>query len=242
MQLTNSQHLRRGVRDAVPVALGYLAVSFTLGIAAKQAGLTAFQATLLSLTNNTSAGEVAGIGLIAVGASYLEVAFTQLVINLRYLLMSCALSQKLESDTPTLHRLLMGYDISDEIFGLSIAAEGRLSAFYTMGMILISAPCWALGTCLGVVVGNVLPARVLSALSVALYAMFVAVVIPPARKSRLMALVIALSMAASLLFDCIPLLSGVSSGTKIILLTILIAGGAALLAPVKEEEGEAHEA
>lgn len=242
MHPTNLHHLRRGAKDAIPIALGYLAVSFTLGIAAKQAGLTAFQATFMSLTNNTSAGEVAGIGLIAAGATYLEVAFTQLIINLRYLLMSCALSQKLEPGTPTLHRLLMGYDISDEIFGLSIGVTGRLSAFYTIGMIVISAPCWALGTCLGVVVGNILPARVLSALSVALYAMFVAVVIPPARKSKVLAAVVALSMAASLLFDLIPFLGGISSGTKIILLTVLIAGAAAVFFPVKDEEqeGEAH--
>lgn len=226
---------RRGLRDGIPIGLGYLAVSFTLGIAARSDGLTAVQATVMSLLNLTSAGQFAGLTVIAAGASYLEMAASQLIINLRYLLMSCALSQKIAPETPMWQRLALGYTITDEIFGISVGAADRLNPFYSFGAVTVAAPGWALGTCLGVILGNVLPARIVSALSVALYAMFLAVILPPARRSRVLAGVVVLSMAASLLFSRLPILSAVSSGMKIIVLTVLIAGGAALLFPVKEE-------
>ncbi|MDY5972857.1 MAG: AzlC family ABC transporter permease [Butyricicoccus sp.] len=226
---------RRGLRDGIPIGLGYLAVSFTLGIAARSDGLTAVQATVMSLLNLTSAGQFAGLTVIAAGASYLEMAASQLIINLRYLLMSCALSQKIAPETPMWQRLALGYTITDEIFGISVGAADRLNPFYSFGAVSVAAPGWALGTCLGVILGNVLPARIVSALSVALYAMFLAVILPPARRSRVLAGVVVLSMAASLLFSRLPVLSAVSSGMKIIVLTVLIAGGAALLFPVKEE-------
>ena len=226
---------RRGLRDGIPIGLGYLAVSFTLGIAARSDGLTAVQATVMSLLNLTSAGQFAGLTVIAAGASYLEMAASQLIINLRYLLMSCALSQKIAPETPMWQRLALGYTITDEIFGISVGAADRLNPFYSFGAVSVAAPGWALGTCLGVILGNVLPARIVSALSVALYAMFLAVILPPARRSRVLAGVVVLSMVASLLFSRLPVLSAVSSGMKIIVLTVLIAGGAALLFPVKEE-------
>lgn len=227
---------RRGLRDGVPIGLGYLAVSFTLGIAAKVSGLTASQATWMSLLNNTSAGEFAALGLIAAGAPYLEMAVTQFVINLRYLLMSCALSQKIAPETPVWQRLLMGYTITDEIFGISIAVPDRLDPFYCLGAISVAAPGWALGTCLGILMGEALPGRVVSALSVALYGMFLAVILPPARKDRVIAGVVAVSMLFSALFAWLPGLSGISSGTRIIILTVLISGAAALWFPVQEED------
>ena len=140
---------RRGLHDGIPIALGYLAVSFTLGIAAKVSGMTAPDATLMSLLNNTSAGEFAALGLIAAGAPYAEMAVTQLIINLRYLLMSCALSQKIAPDTPLWQRLAMGYTVTDEIFAISSAVPGRLDPFYCLGAISVaapagrSAPAWA---------------------------------------------------------------------------------------------------
>lgn len=232
----NLHWYRRGLKDGVPIGLGYLAVSFTLGIAARETGLTAGQATLMSLLNNTSAGQFAALGVIAAGAPYLELALTQLIINLRYMLMSCALSQKIAPQTPLWQRLLLGYTVTDEIFGISIGTEGRLNPFYSVGAISVAAPGWALGTFWGVTMGNILPARVVSALSIALYGMFLAVILPPARKSRVLAGVVLVSMLASLLFALIPVLAAISSGTKIILLTILIAGLAAYLFPVPEEE------
>lgn len=227
------------MRDGIPISLGYLAVSFTLGIAAKNAGFTPFQAMVTSLTINASAGEFAGFTLIASGAGYFQVALMELIANARYLLMSCALSQKLSPDTPIRHRMLIAFDVTDEIFGVSMATEGMLSPFYTYGVILVAAPGWAVGTYLGVLMGNLLPARLVSALSVGLYGMFIAVIIPPAKKDRVTAGVIAVSMLASLAFACLPGLSSVSEGTRTILLTLLLSGAAALFFPRKEEPNHA---
>jgi len=224
-----------GARDGIPISLGYLAVAFTLGIAARNAGLTAFQAMLASLLNNASAGEYAGFTLIAAGAPLLEVAVMMLVVNARYLLMSCALSQHLAPETPLWQRLVIGFDVTDELFGISIARPKYLDPFYTMGAMAVSIPGWALGTFLGVLVGNALPLRAVSALSVALYGMFLAVIIPPARKDRVVAALVAVSFAASFLAEKL-FSQAMTAGTRTILLTVVISLAAALLFPVKEEE------
>ncbi|MDD6183626.1 MAG: AzlC family ABC transporter permease [Lachnospiraceae bacterium] len=238
MPLDNKTWFQKGVKDGIPIALGYFAVSFTLGITAKNAGLTALQAMLASFTLNASAGEFAGFTLIAAGASYLEVAIMEFVANARYLLMSCALSQKIPSDTPLLHRLIIGYDVTDEIFGISIAVPGKLNPFYTFGAIAIAVPGWSIGTYLGVVMGNILPANIVSALSVGLYGMFIAIIIPPARKSKIIAGIVAVSMAASFAFAKLPLVSNISSGVRTILLTVVISALAAYFFPVKEESSD----
>lgn len=235
MLADNKTWFQKGLRDGIPIALGYFAVSFTLGITAKNAGLTALQAMLASFTLNASAGEFAGFTLIAAGASYLEVALMEFVANVRYLLMSCALSQKIAPDTPLLHRLLIGYDVTDEIFGISISVPGKLNPYYTFGAIAIAVPGWSIGTYLGVVMGNVLPANIVSALSVGLYGMFIAIIIPPARKSKIIAAVVAFSMAASFAFAKLPLISSISSGMRTIILTVAISALAAFLFPVKED-------
>lgn len=226
---------KKGMQHGIPISLGYLAVSFTLGIAAKNAGMTAFQATITSMLVNASAGQFAGFTLIAAQAGYLEMAVMILVANARYLLMSCSLSQKLSPDTKFFHRLLIGFDVTDEIFGVSMAYPGKLNPFYTYGVIVVALPGWALGTCLGVLCGNVLPASVVSALSVGLYGMFLAIIIPPARKNKIIAGLVVISMLASFIFSKLPVLSSVSSGIRIIILTVVISGIAALLFPVKEE-------
>lgn len=235
-----SSALRRGVRDGIPIALGYFAVAFALGITAHNAGLNALQATLASALCNASAGEYAAFTVIAADASYWEMALMMLVANARYLLMSCALSQKLSPDTPLHHRFLIGFDVTDEIFGISIAYGGRLIPAYVYGAMLVAIPGWAGGTCLGVLMGDLLPGRVVQALSVGLYGMFLAIIIPPARKNRVVAVLVALSMAAS--YGC-SFISGLSEGVRIILLTVLIAGVAAVLFPVPDEyEAERGEA
>ena len=155
MELSNRQWYARGLKAGVPIGLGYLAVAFTLGIAAKNAGLTAFQATLTSFLINASAGEFVGFTLIGAGASYLEVAIMELVANARYLLMSFSLSQKLSPKTGIGHRMLIGWYVTDEVFGVSISAPGYLNPFYTYGAISLACPGWAIGTCLGVIVGNI---------------------------------------------------------------------------------------
>lgn len=229
---------KQGMVDGIPIALGYIAVSFTFGILAKESGLTLFQAVLISLTNLTSAGQFAGLGILTASASYLEMAFTQLVINLRYCLMSCALSQKLSSQTPFFHRFFMAYGITDEIFGICSMKEGKLDPFYCYGAICVASPGWAFGTFLGVLSGSILPARALSALGVALYGMFIAIIIPPSKNNRIIAGIVLVSMLASLGFTLVPLLNQISSGFRIILLTLLIAGVAAALFPVTGENSD----
>lgn len=224
-----------GVKDGIPICLGYLAVSFTFGIMAKNANLSVWEAVLISATNVTSAGQFAGLSLITAGASYLEMAFTQLIINLRYCLMSCALSQKLSQSTPFFHRFFIAYGVTDEIFGISVSLKDKLHPFYSYGAISVAVPGWVMGTFLGIVSGNILPERVISALSVALYGMFIAIIIPPSRENKVLAGIVAISMAASLIFSIAPVLCQISSGFRIIILTILIAGIAAALFPVTDD-------
>lgn len=241
MRTETKRWFLRGLRDGVPIGVGYFAVAFALGIKAVGAGITPVEAALMSLFNMTSAGEAAAIALIGVGSTYVELAFTQLVINMRYLLMSCALSQKIEGKTSVLHRLLMGFGVTDEIFGVSMAVPDKLAPSYSYGAMAVAIPGWTLGTLCGAVLGNVLPDRAVSALSVALYAMFLAVILPPARRSRVIAGVVVVSMAASaaltLLIERLSI-TWLTEGFRIILLTVIIAAVAAVLFPVRDEGEE----
>lgn len=222
----------------IPIGLGYFAVSFTLGISAGNAGMTAVQAMLTSLLVNASAGQYAGFTVIAANSGYMEMVVMELIANARYLLMSCALSQKLGAETGLLHRLLIGFDVTDEIFGVAVSVPEKLNPFYNYGMMTVAIPGWSLGTLFGVVMGNILPSSVVSALSVALYGMFIAIIIPPARKNKIIAGLVITSMAASLLFAMLPVVRTLSPGIRTIILTVVIAGGAAILFPVKEERNE----
>lgn len=236
--LENKIWYKKGLRDGVPIALGYFAVSFTLGIIAKKAGLTAFQTFLATALTNASAGGYAGFTAIEENAGYIDVALTMLIVNARYLLMSAALSQKLSPDTPLRHRMLVAFDVTDEIFGISVAVKGTLNPYYNYGAMSVSIPGWASGAALGVLMGNILPQSFVSALSVGLYGMFLAIVIPPARKNKIIASVVIISMILSFAFAKIPFISSLSSGIRVIILTVVIALAAAVLFPVKEEENE----
>ena len=236
MKLNNAAWFRRGIQNGVPIALGYLAVSFTLGIAARNAGLTALQGAAASVTTVASAGEYAGFNVIQAGAGYIEMAIMMLVINARYLLMSCSLSQKLAPDLPLIHRLLIGWGITDEIFGVASIVPDKLNPWYNYGMMAISIPAWTIGTAIGIAVGNILPHHVVSALGVGLYGMFLAIIIPPGRKNKVIAGLVAISMAASLAMSVLPVVSHISSGMRTIILTVVIAGIAAVAFPVKEEK------
>lgn len=238
MTTENKACFQHGMRDGSPIALGYFAVAFTLGIAAKKAGLSAIQALVASALNNASAGEYAGFALIAAGSTYLETAIMTLVVNARYLLMSCALSQKLRPDTPLRHRMTIAYDVTDEIFGICIAQPGYLNPWYAYGAIVVALPGWAFGTFLGVIMGNVLPTRVVSALSVGLYGMFLAIIIPPARKNRVIAGVVAIGFAASFLVNRLSLFDKLSTGIKTIALTVALALVAAVLFPTDTVNAE----
>ena len=237
----NRKQFTRGLRTGIPISLGYLAVSFTMGITAKNAGLTAFQATLTSLLVNASAGQYAAFTMMAANSGFLELAIMEAVTNARYILMSCALSQKLPSTAKLWQRMTIGFNVNDEIFGMAIAEPDKLNPYYYFGMMAIAMPGWALGTFLGTSVGNILPASAVSALSVGLYGMFLAVIIPASKKSKIILGVVIVSMAASFAMEVIPFFGFITSGTRTILLTVVIASAAAILFPVKEEEKEEAE-
>lgn len=232
----------RGMRHGLPIGLGYFAVAFALGIAAKNAGMTAFQGFLMSALGVASAGEYAAITVIAASASYWEMAVVTLIANARYLLMSFALSQRLSPGTTLGQRLLLGYAVTDELFGIAVHEPKPLEPLYSYGSYLTAVPMWAVGTALGVVAGNVLPVRIVSALSVALFGMFLAIIIPPAREDRVVRLFVALSFAASFASARLPWLSDLSGGTRVILLTVILAGIAAAAFPAEEEEEAPDEA
>ena len=228
------QGFEEGLRDGIPIALGYFAVAFSLGIEAHRIGLNALQGFFMSLLGNASAGQYAAMTVIAADAPYLQMVIITLVTNARYLLMSAALSQRFAPGTSLRHRLLVAYDVTDELFGIAISRPYPHNPYYSYGAYSVAMPGWALGTACGIIAGNVLPSRMVSALGVALFGMFLAVIIPPARKDRVVAGCVAVSFAASLAFDKLPVVSGLSAGTKVIVLTLIIAGAAAALFPVKE--------
>lgn len=229
-----NQYLR-GVRSGLPIAAGYFAVSFTLGIVMQSAGITALQGVIMSLTNNTSAGEAAAVSIIRDGGSYGEIALSQLVINLRYFLMSAALAPVVTTSMKTLPRLIISFDVTDEVFALLVSQKPPLPEFFAYGVSSVTIPAWAAGTGLGILFGNILPSDVVNALSVALYAMFIAVIIPPCKENRVLRAVIPSSMALSWLFSVLPLTSSISSGMRIIILTVLISAFFAMIAPLKED-------
>ena len=232
----HGEALREGILDGVPIALGYLAVSFSLGIAARKVGLDAVQGFFASLFNNASAGEYAGFAVIGAGGSLLEMAVVMLVANARYLLMSCSMAQRFSPDTPIIHRVLVGFDLTDELFGIAVARPGEVDPYYSYGAMVVALPGWAFGGMAGVIAGSVLPERVVSALSVALFGMFLAIIIPPARKSRVVAGLVLASFATSALFAWAPLLSGLSEGVRTIILTVALSALAAALFPVDEKD------
>ena len=242
----NREIFFRGMRDGLPIGLGHFAVAFSLFKAAIDAGLGPAQGFLASFLTNASAGEYAVFKLMAEGGTYAAVLLVTLITNARYLLMSCALSQRLRPGTGMGYRLLMAYDINDEVFGITIAQKGYINPWYTFGAMCTSIPFWATGTALGITMGNLLPTNVVSALSVALFGMFLAVIIPPSRKSPVVAGVVAVSFLCSLGAEYLPVIKDWSSGNRIILLTVIIAGLAAVLFPhpqedmAEQEEDKAH--
>lgn len=229
----------KGLKDGLPIGLGYFAVAFSLGIVAINAGLNAGQGFLASITVIASAGEYAGFLSIAASATYIELALIMFVTNARYMLMSCAMSQRIKPGTGMLHRFLMGFTITDEIFAVTIAQPGFLNPWYTYGVSIASVPLWAIGTSIGIVMGDILPVSVVSALSVALYGMFIAVIIPPSRKNKVIAGIVVLCFISSYVFNLIPAFNSITAGTKTIILTVLISAAAAAVFPVKEADADA---
>lgn len=231
----NKNAFFNGVRDGIPIALGYFAVAFSLGIVARRAGLSPIQGFLSSFLNHASAGEYAEFTVIMANAPYVEMAFVILITNIRYLLMSCALSQKFNANTPLLHRFMVGFGITDEIFGISISRAGNLNPWYSYGAIFIALPAWSVGTALGIVAGNILPVSIVSALSVALYGMFLAIIIPPSKKDKVVGGIVIAGFLISYIVSRIPQLNNVSDSMKISVITIIISGLAAFFFPLPKE-------
>ena len=197
--MTKKQWFAKGAKSGIPISLGYFAVAIALGISAKKAGISVLQASTTSLLINASAGEYAGFTVIASNGAYFEIALATLVANIRYLLMGCAMSQRLRPGTPLWQRMLMAFHLTDELFGIAIARPGYLNPYYSFGAALTAAPPWAIGTMLGVIAGNMLPQRLVSAFSVALFGMFLAVIIPEGKKNKIVMATIAISFALSLI-------------------------------------------
>ena len=238
MDETNS--FKKGLKDGLPIAIGYLSVSFAFGIFAVENGLTVFQAVIISLLNLTSAGQLAAVPIIAGGGTLFELALSQLVINSRYSLMSVSLSQKFSRKVKLPQKLLIAYGNTDEIFAVSISNKGEVGTKYMLGIILLPVIGWTSGTLSGAVVGNILPAMVTAALGVAIYGMFIAIVVPVAKKEKMSALCVLLAIAISCAFRYIPLLKAVPSGFTVIICAVVASVIFAIIAPIKTEEKEAE--
>ena len=227
--------MQRGIRDGIPIAVGYFSVSFTFGMMAVQSGISPFHAVLISLLNLTSAGQFAGLTVIVSNASLMEMALTQLVVNIRYALMSVSLSQKLDDSVKMRSRLLIAYGNTDEIFAVASSKPGTVGAKYLYGLILLPVLGWVGGTLAGAVASTLLPGTVISALGVALYGMFIAIVVPPAKEHKEVRTVVLIALLLSCAFY-LPVLRQVSSGFMIIICTVAAAAVGAVLFPLKEGE------
>lgn len=232
--ITNS--FAKGLKDGIPIGLGYFSVSITFGLMAVSMGIPVWAAVLISMTNLTSAGQFAGLSIITGGAPLFEMALTQLVINARYFLMSLSLSQKIHGGISTLDRLIISFFNTDEIFAVASAQDGEVGRRYLAGLAVIPYLGWTGGTLIGAVATSFLPESVAAALGIAIYGMFMAIIIPPAKKSRSVLLVVIVSAVLSCLFKWIPVLNTVSSGFVIIICALASATVGALAAPIKEDE------
>lgn len=226
---------RAGVRDGIPICLGYLSVSFAFGIFAVSSGLNIWETLLISMTNVTSAGQLAAVPIMTGGGSLLELAVSTFIINLRYALMSVSLSQKFGKSVRMRDRLLIAFVNTDEVFAVASAREGTVGRLYLFGLILTPYLGWSAGTLIGAVAGNILPAIVVSALGIAIYGMFLAIIIPPARKSRTTAGCILAAVVLSCLFRYVPALSAVPDGFVVIICAVAASVLFAVLAPLPEE-------
>ena len=231
-------NFKMGIRDGVPIGLGYFAVSFAFGIAATRTGLSWLEAVLISAFNLTSAGQLAALPIIAAGGGFLELGLTQLVINLRYSLMSVSLSQRLSDSVRLPDRFLIAFGNTDEIFAVSHSKELPIGKRYFFALMLTPFLGWTLGTLAGALIGSVLPVIVNSALGIAIYAMLVAVFVPASRRDVRVLLCVIASALISSAFYFVPILKGVSSGFAIIITAVAVSLFFALVCPVPDEDSE----
>lgn len=229
---------KRGLSDGIPIALGYLSVAFTFGIAAVAGGVSIPVAILISMTNLTSAGQFAGLNLILTGGSIFEMALTQLVINARYALMSLSLTQKFSASVNRFTRALLAFGNTDEIFAVASSKSSDVGAKYFLGLMTLPYFGWALGTALGAVAGNILPASITACLGIAIYGMFIAIIVPPAKKFAPILKVIIFAVTLSAILYYVPLFNFISSGFSIIICAVLASLYGAMRHPIEEGENE----
>lgn len=226
----------KGLRDGIPIGLGYFSVSITFGMMAASFGIPTWAAVLISFTNLTSAGQFAGISLMASCAPFIEIALTQLVINIRYALMSLSLSQKADSTFTLPHRLLASHFITDEIFAVAAGQNSSINPFYIYGLAVIPVLGWTSGTFVGAAASAFLPEIIQRSLGIVIYGMFIAVIIPPAKKNHSIWLVLSAAVLLSCAFKWLPLFAFISEGFSIMICSIAAAALGAALFPVKEAE------
>lgn len=237
--MENSQEnkgFKAGILHGLPIGLGYLSVSFSFGVLAVSLGLSWWQAVLVSITNLTSAGQVAGVGIMSASGGLVEMMVSQLVINVRYSLMSISLSQKADSSVTRLSRFILAHGITDEIFGVAMGSGKTFGRRYFMGLMVLPILGWTLGTLLGSVLGSILPDFISNSLAIGIYGMFIAIVIPEAKKNKNIAIVAGIAIALSLLFYYVPFFSFISGGFAAIISAIIAAAAGAILLPLNDEE------
>ncbi len=232
------QEFLEGIRDGIPICLGYFSVSMAFGLSAVLSGIPAWAAVVISLTNLTSAGQFAGINLITAQGALAEICLTTLVINIRYFLMSISVSQKVEQKMKMKERLAVAFGITDEIFAVSMQRDHELTTTYMAGLILGPLVGWTGGTLVGAVVTSFMPEILSNAFGIALYGMFIAIIVPPAREHKNVLFAVVLAIAASVACTYLPVIRELSSGWTIILITLVVCLIAAWLFPVEEGEGE----
>lgn len=230
------QDFIKGFKDGMPIGIGYLAVSFAFGIFAVANGLSAAESLLISMTNLTSAGQLAAVPIMAGGGAFIELVVAQLIINLRYALMSVSLSQKLDKSVRGFERFLIAFGNTDEIFAVAMSKSKEVTSHYMYGLILSPYLGWSLGTILGAVAGDILPAIIVSALGVAIYGMFVAIVVPVIKTEKKTALCVLLAVALSCAFRYMPVLKVIPSGFVIIICAVIASAVFAVIAPITQKE------
>jgi len=236
--MREENNFRLGLRDGLAIGVGYLAVSFAFGLSSSIAGLSALEAFFISLFNLTSAGQLAGMPIIAAGGSYIELVMTQLVINSRYALMSVSLSQRLGKSIRFIDRFFISFANTDEIFAVALGREAMVGRKYMQGLGIPPIIGWCGGTLLGAVAGDVLPELVVTALSVSMYAMFIAIIVPPMKTSPATALSVLAAVALSCVFYFVPALGVIPSGFVIIIIALLVSSVFALVAPIPDESAD----
>ncbi|MCI6675606.1 MAG: AzlC family ABC transporter permease [Clostridiales bacterium] len=232
------QEFAEGIRDGVPICLGYLSVSFAYGMMAVNSGMPIWSTVLISLSNLTSAGQFAGTNLILAGGTYLEIAMTTFIINIRYFLMSLTMSQKIDSSMTMLQRFGISFGITDEIFAVSMQHPRDLTAPYMAGLILTPVIGWTMGTFFGGILTSLMPKMFSNALNIALYGMFIAIIVPPAREQKAVLFTVVLAIVMSVAFTYLPVLSLLSGGWGIIIITVIVSAIAAWFFPADDKQEE----